>query len=947
MEFITGSKAIFNMFGGTINNYSFGSNDNSYGIRNSGTINITGGNINSRSSRDSYGIYNSNAGVVNIGTKGDGIVSSDTPSILSENTITSNEDYGGYGIYNINATLNFYDGKIEGSTRAITEDSKVTEVEETQKPQYSEDYKIYAYGIEAIDVAKIGNKTYSSLQNAINDAIENDVIEILRGIQYTNQDVNLTIPSNKNVTIDLQNHPIVSAIEDSVFTVEGNLTIIDTIGGENGKIVSSYNNTVNVKQDGILEMSGGTISNNKNTSIYNQGFLNIINGTISSEQYGVENEGTMTIQGGHIEGSTAIRNIKSAILNIEDGIIESNNYYASQVILNIDNAVLNMVGGFIQKSSNYNSAIIRNSSTETVNIYGGTLYSIANYSDDYAYSIYSTAGTVNIGTKDGKINNEKPNIFGTTSGIYISKDSTLNIYDGIIKGEDAAINGDIILLENMSELLVGKETDEDGNTYETISLVQIDSPIASVNGTEYYNLKDAIDSISGTGTVSILREGTVGHSIDIPDDKEITIDLNGNTLHMYTPFENNGTLKITDSSSGSGILTGYKDRVVNNNGTFELIGGNISNLTYGIYNNNGGTINISGGTLSDNEYGIYNVSGGTVNVTNGTITGNTYGTFNYGGETNVSGGNITGNEYGVYNSSGTTNISNLTITGNTTEICNGETGTTNILSGNIIGNTSPVTNTSSGRINIGTQDAGYNSNSPIIQGEEYGIVNTGSGTIAFYDGTIKGKVGSIQGYYLYTETGYKAQTNIIDGYYCDTLALSGTVTTIAKIGDIEYTNLQSAINACTSSTPTTITLVNSVNSNLMFTVEEGQNIIIDLNGCTITSSSLETLMQNAGTLTIIDTSDRQTGKVTNNSGVAINSTGTLTLGQDDETVSTVCPEISGSSTGIVTTGTFNFYDGIIKGATALEGTVTSRPNGYVINSSTDQASGYDQLVLGR
>ena len=334
-------------------------------------------------------------------------------------------------------------------------------------------------------------------------------------------------------------------------------------------------------------------------------------------------------------------------------------------------------------------------------------------------------------------------------------------------------------------------------------------------------------------------------------------------------------------------------------------------------------------------------------MSGGNITGNDYGVYNSSGTTTVTSGTITTNTYGIYNNSGTTNISDLTITGNTSEITNGGTGTVNIQNSSVISNTTAITNTSTGRINIGTQDATYNSNSPMIQGEEYGIVNTGSGTIAFYDGTIKGKVGSIQGYYLYTETGYKAQTNIVDGYYCDTLALSGTVTTIAKIGDIEYTNLQSAINACTSSTPTTITLVNSVNSNLMFTIEEGQNIIIDLNGCTITTSSLETLMQNAGTLTIIDTSDRQTGRITNNSGVAINSTGTLTLGEDDGTVSTVCPEISGSSTGIVTTGTFNFYDGIIKGGTALEGTVTSRPDGYVINSSTDQSTGMNQLILSR
>ena len=709
-----------------------------------------------------------------------------------------------------------------------------------------------------------------------------------------------------------------------------------------------------IKNEGNINITGGTISMTQNTSGYaidntSTGIVNISSGTVEADECSIYNVGTVNITGGTVSGNdNAITNTGSGVLNIENGTITTTSY-SSTVIRNQENANININGGEINVSSYGSQYGINNTSTGNINISGGTISATTTGDNTYrAYGIYSTAGTVNIGTSDGTINTENPNVLGTTNGIYASENCTVNIYDGIIKGEESAIGGNITSLEEQSEIVIGEETDEDNNTYETISLVKVDSPIASVGGTSYYSLKEAVDSINGTGTVQILRTGTVGETINISSDKNIIIDLNGNTLNMYTNFNNSGILNITDtSSSGSGILTGYKDRVIDNTGTFELLGGTISGITYGVYNNNGGTANISGGTLSNNEYGIYNVSGGSVNVTNGTITGNTYGTFNYGGEINVSGGNITGNEYGVYNSTGTTNISNLTITGNTTEVCNGGTGTTNILSGNIISNTIAVTNTSSGRINLGTQDAGYNSDAPVIQGEQYGIANNGAGTIAFYDGTVKGKEGSIQGYYIYTETGYRAQTNIVDGYYTDTLALSGTVTTVAKIGDIEYTNLQSAINACTSDTPTTITLANSINTSQMFTIEEGQNIIIELNGYTITTGTLEKLIENAGTLTIIDTNDRQTGRISNTSGIAINNSGTLTLGTNDGTVSTTCPEISGNATGIVNNGTFNFYDGIIKGGEALSGTVTARADGYVINSSTDETTGMQQLILSR
>ncbi len=967
-----------------------------YGIYNksTGTIKVTGGEISITTNTNTFGMYNY-TGTITIGTKGDGIVSTNEPNIKSIYTGTSTS-YKGYGLRNYNGKFNFYDGRIEGSTKAVYEGSEITEVEETQQPQYSADEKIYAYGIEASDIAKIGTKTYTNLQDAINEATGNDIIKILRGVQYTNQDTALVVPNNKIITIDLQNYPIISAIEDVVFTVEGSLKIINTVEGEKAKISNSYKNTIYVKQGGTLETSGVIITSSKaNDSVIKNegtvnvkggtisktggsgytinnsvtGIVNIYSGTVSSNNYSIYNIGEVNIiQGTITGGNNVITNNESGILNIENGTIRG----SATVIANQGNSSINMTGGNIVTSNSSNTQYgINNTSTGNVNITGGNISCTYTGTSSYnAYGIYSTAGTVNIGTKDGNIKQDIPSILGTTNGIYTDKNCNLNIYDGIIKGINSAINGNITSIEEKSEIVIGKET-YNNKEYETISLVKIDSPIASVGGVEYYSLKEAFNSITETGTINILRTGTVAETIDISTGKDITVDLNGNTLNIYTKINNNGTLKITDTSANtSGILTGYKDRVIDNAGTFELLNGTISGMTYGIYNNKNGVANISGGTLRDNTYGVYNISGGIVNVTNGTITSNTYGSFNYGGTTNISGGNININDYGVYNSSGTTrisgtstniseneqgvynvngtiDISDTTITGNKSGVNNKGTGTINILSGNILSDTIAVTNTSTGRINIGNQDANVNKENPVIQGEQYGIANTGTGAIGFYDGIVKGKEGTIKGYYLYTEIGYKAQTNVVEGYYCDTLALSGTVTTVAKIGEIEYTNLQSAINACSSDTPMTITLLNSINSSNMFTIEKEQNVIIDLGGYTITTGVLDNLIENMGSLTIIDSRNTGMSRIVNNSGIAINNTGTLNLGQDDGTVSKTSPEVYGNSTGIVNTGTFNFYDGIIKGAEALRGNVTARPNGYAINVSTDSATGTQQLTLSK
>ena len=965
-----------NVFGGTVSS-SNSSDRGCYGIYNYGMVNVFGGTVSSSSSYDAYGIYNSSTGTMTLGTKGDGIVSNIEPNIKATYTGTLTS-YGGYGIYNPKGSLYLYDGKIEGSTLALYTGSVITEREENTELLYEDSDKILTLTTDAIDIAKIGDTTYSSLQEAIDVAgTTQTTIELLRGIQYTNQDATVTITQNQDITLDLKGFSIISAIEDAVITNNGKLKITDTSENVTGRISSSFEKTIQNNQGAILELNKGTITKtiSKDNVVYNEGTLNITGATVVQSDnsgypiYNIENA-TLNITEGNITGGTkGIYNIGNAninggtisngITNTLSGILKIQNGTFSRTIENSENACIEMTDGKIQVSGSYTQYGIKNTSTNSITISGGTIECNTTSSDYKAYGIYSTAGTINIGTKDVNVDVTNPIILGTTNGIY--SDCELNYYDGIIKGKLSAISGNITQIEEQCELVI--ETEEE---YQTLTLTKVDLPIASVDGNTYYTLKEAINNITSEQTITILRAGTVSETTEIPAEKNVTIDLNGNTLDMYMKLENKGTLKITDSSEGAtGILKGYDNTPINNDASLELLNGTISGNTYGIYNNKTGTTIISGGVITGNEYGIYNVSGGTVNITNGEIKENTYGVFNYGGTTNVEGGNITGNTYGVYsstgttnvtsgtisantygitNNSGTTNISNITITGNTNEVTNSGAGTINIISGTIIGSTNAITNAnSSGSINIGSQDGTVNKETPVIQGEEYGINNSGKGTIAFYDGTIKGKMGAISGYYFYTETGYTSKTNEVDGYYCDTLALSGTVSTVAKIGDIEYTNLQSAINACTSEEASIITLVNSINTSSTFTIEEGQNVVIDLNGKTITSATADKTIQNDGTLKIIDSSGSNLGKITNTFKVAISNSGILTLGEDEGTINVDCPEISGNTNGVINAGTFNFYDGIIKGSIALDGTITSRPDNYVVSKTTE--NGVQQLVL--
>ena len=377
-------------------------------------------------------------------------------------------------------------------------------------------------------------------------------------------------------------------------------------------------------------------------------------------------------------------------------------------------------------------------------------------------------------------------------------------------------------------------------------------------------------------------------------------------------------------------------------------GGNIKSNTYGIYGT-GGTVNVNGGSITENKYGIFTL-GGTINVNNTNISQNEYGIYSSSGTTNINGLTLAGNTHEIYGYRGTINIIDSNITSTTTSAIENEASAQiNIISGNILSSAgSAIENMSTGTILIGQKDSAINKDTPIIQGETYGVRNVSNSGVKFYDGQIKGKNGAISGIYLELENGCKVATNNTDGYYVDTLKLGGTAQPIAYIGTVGYENLQSAINTCIGNEAKTIKLDNStITTTVPFEIEEGQNIIIDLNGVTIKSTDAEHTIINHGTLTIIDssTNNEKVGKILNENHIAIQNTGTLTIGTNDTFVSTTKPQITGKTNAIKTTGTLNFYDGIISANDPVDGTITNRPSGYIINRSTSGST--TTLTLGK
>ncbi len=283
-------------------------------------------------------------------------------------------------------------------------------------------------------VAKIGDKEYTTLQTAVNEANAGDVITVLDDITVTSH---ISVSAGKDVVLDLNGKVIqgifVEAEASKVFEVDGKLTVKDTSDAKKGKITSyaenpdtgkipGYgSNTILVGGSFVLE--SGTIENltASGSSCYaidvkwvGSGTSNItINGgkavavktAVRAVAWQSSIPVNLTVNGGEIEGSRAIMvqlpgndgSAKDVNVTINGGTItatgensgsyafkfaiysySSGDYSFSGVDIAVNNGSINgdiAVGGGSTKDGN---------SVEKVRINGGSFSGL--YGDVYTYT---------------------------------------------------------------------------------------------------------------------------------------------------------------------------------------------------------------------------------------------------------------------------------------------------------------------------------------------------------------------------------------------------------------------------------------------------------------------------------------------------------------------------------------------------------------------------------
>lgn len=420
-----------------------------------GTLNILGGTI---EATGTDGIAVSNAGIVNIGTKGGG-VSTTSPAIQGVS----------YGLYIEGGVANFYDGIIKGQTLAIYNEQLILENE----PGYA-----VLHGTETI-----GGNTYDTANLAIGvtitlepngGTVSKNSITVIAGQAVGS----LPTPTRDDYRFDgwynSQNQLVTSStIVNASDIYTAHWTFIEYVAqidndhkyttvtkaiaaASNDSTVYLIRNTseqviINSNKTVLLDLQSYTLSNNGAKSVLEilGGNVTLVAGTISSNTsqgaVNVKNGGTFAMTGGRINATGT----RQAVY-VEDGsaTISGTAYLTSKA----------------QVESGKIRGTVQTVGTSTLTVLGGTIVSAGRSNDGVAIA---NAGTTVIGTDDSNVSTSSPVIQGYKRGIYNA--GTVYFYDGIIKAHTTLFDGTMVLINQNNTIIYGTET-IDGVSYNTAIL---------------------------------------------------------------------------------------------------------------------------------------------------------------------------------------------------------------------------------------------------------------------------------------------------------------------------------------------------------------------------------------------------------------------------------------------------------------------------------------------
>ncbi|MBP3635347.1 MAG: InlB B-repeat-containing protein [Bacilli bacterium] len=890
-----------------------------------------------------------NYGTLNVGTKGD--LDSDGNMIVSK----SDPEIKGntYGVNNQSGGFNFYDGIIKGKTNAIY--GSVVEIErgydivtdmfDGYEAKYLDKFPMVAI--------KSTNKEYYDLQDAINEvSITGDTITMLRDASNIQSNESIIIPNDKDIILDLNGKTI--TVSNELYLVNnGKLTITDSNGNNTGIITSKLSKLI--ENNGELTIENTKLNSDSNIIIDNKNILNLNDSILTSGSNIVYNytDSNLYINGSTLTStSTSLYNEEGAYVKIDGS---STNVQGRDSVAIDNNGDLVIDDGTVDGKTGNLAVKVGQTGTFTLN--GGTIISSSKY--EYASVTNYGISIINNGNiASGKIYNYNDLTIngGTVSGVtneknFVMNGGTLSNYSPYAKpltnsnaGTSTIIGGEIT-----GDTYDGYTVKNDG-----ILTLGIKGDIAEDNSLNVSTISPSITNtnITNNSSIGINNKGTFNFY-----DGRITahVAISGNITEIESGYE---VITETDENNREVKYLSLLPLVINartnkeyyslqtaidesNNGDTLKITRNITNIsTDSIVNIQRGkniTIDLNGKTITSSiEY--YLMNNGELTLTDNTNLGMIYSS----NQKIILNNNILNINGGVYKSDYNIVLENsesakMILTGGTITGTNNNDSTkiSNLGYIKINGENVLITSRRSPAIsNNGTMDI-YSGT--ISQLDEKNDIINNSGTLTLYGGNITGT----SGYSVVNSGTFEMKEN-------------------ASIGNIKNNNIaimdSSKINYIYNMKSLTINSSNISNINN----SNGEAVIsnseiyklsnssgnVQVNNSTITgevsnynfSSSL--LLNNCITSNLSNTGNTIVigGSITSNTKEAINNSGILILGEKDGNIISDSPNVTGTTYGIVNTGTFNFYDGIINGNIdngAINGLITEIEDGYKLVTNTD------------
>ena len=981
----SGQNITLDLNGNTISNNLY----NMCTIENNGTLSIIDSStdenkIGKITSENNIAIKNNEGATIILGSD-DSDVSIIRPEIIGQIN----------GILN-DGTFNFYDGIIKAN-KAIKGDVTATPTDYSAITTVEDNGEVAILGRLADYSARIGHIYYSTLQEAVDKAKENDIIYLVipNELQET-----LIIDSTKNVTINLDGKQITSHASEYAIKNSGKLNIVSREGEtiKTALILNTSDSTIYNDKDAQLTINdvkiqttkggyyssgkyyrkstiynAGKLVTNENTevlatnsysyAIYNEGTYICNSVNISTGEYGIYNKlgttqisniaitksicnenGNLEIIGGTINADlqnysekesvisggniSRLYNRENGNLTIEAGTISYIENYSSKDF-DINNATIGNIINYKEGTVNLNnikgSNRLTNRGTGIVNIINSTRSNVSfegsgnifienstinNINNKNSATVYIKSGNVlngitNSGTGTiqlGEDDDKEPNTVPEINGKINMNSGILNFYDGKIIGNPPVFANSINIPKD-SEIISNME-----NNNEVWTLTKQIPDIASITKdgkvVTYKKMQDAIDAcIDGEETkITVLRNQVSPEALNISKEKIINIDMAGFSITtlVNSYINNNGNLTI---EGGGTFISSIGNIITNNEGANLKIDGSSFNVKKSGNSvvQNSGLLQILSGNISAVSKTIDNKGEGTIKMTGGTVNASTYAIYNTSSsKVEIEGGTV----QATYYYKGYSAIYNNTENG-VVEIKGGLV--TN--QGKAIKNKKGTIKVTGGEIRTTQGDTRYS---------ECGIYNNGKVIIE------DGKVAA-----LYRGSGIQNEGGTIE-ITGGTVSAPEWYNSIINRGTLEISG-------------------GTIKSN-----QKGiyNNSILKMTGGTVEvqEPNYTALECGGGTATIEGGTIKynNTGNTNYNTAAIIITTNsaTLTLGKEDGNVSITNPEIIGSRYGINNegNGTFNFYDGIIKGKTAINGNLSAKEKGYEV--ITTEENEIETAILG-